>query len=134
MVWLSRLFLTMVSNRYLQDQAIFRAAAPSCTFLTPGSHGHWDFPKQGMYPDHLLIVRLALSAPNLPNPPLNTLASARSQAQYPQSLSAEMKREEICFFQQRKAEKLGLCVREKQGADTSVGAQGMSMETGSGEG
>lgn len=24
--------------------------------LAPGSHGRWDFPKQGMYPDHLLRV------------------------------------------------------------------------------
>lgn len=109
-------------------------AAPSYTFLAPGSHRHWDFPKQGTYPDHLLIVRLALSAPNLPNPPLNTLASAGSQVQYPQSLLGEMKWEEMCFLQQRKAEKLGLCAGEKEGADTGVGAQGMSAETDSGEG
>lgn len=109
-------------------------AAPSYTFLAPGSHRHWDFPKQGTYPDHLLIVTLALSVLNSPNSPLNTLASVGSQAQYPKSFAGEMKQEETRFFQQRKAEKLGLCVREKQGADSGVGAQGMSAEAGRGEG
>lgn len=45
-----------------------------------------------------------------------------------------MKREAAYFFQQRKAEKLVLCVGEKQGADPGVGARGVSVGACSGEG
>lgn len=123
----------MVSSRYFQDQAIFRASAPSYTFSAPGSHGRWDFPRAGDGSGPSAYSYASPVHTELTNPPLSTWAPAGFQAQYPKSLLGEIKQEEMCFFQQTKAEKLGLCVGEKQGPDSCVGVQGMSMVTSSWE-